>query len=336
MLSTSVYSQTKTSFNWSSLPNIPDNVGFAGSFSGVSNNALIVTGGANFPDGGAPWTGSKKVWHDDIFVLDSPDGEWKVVGKLPRPLGYGVSISCEEGVILIGGNNEEKHYADVIMLQYNGDSIKVNRLPDLPKPLANSTGVILNNIIYVLGGTVDHVSKEAESNFWSLDLNNPNSNWKELDAWPGPSRMLAVAGTQGNAIYLFSCAHLKDGVREYLKDAYKYSLNDGWKKIASLPSSIVAAPSPAFTDSHDNLIVFGGDDGSLAKIDPQKEKHPGFSKAILSYDSNKDAWSKIGVQSGYAAVTTPLVLWRGKIVIPGGEIMPAIRTPSVTVAEPID
>ena len=42
-------------FAWGELPAIPDNFGFAGSFSGVSGDALIVAGGANFPDGGAPW-----------------------------------------------------------------------------------------------------------------------------------------------------------------------------------------------------------------------------------------------------------------------------------------
>jgi N-acetylneuraminic acid mutarotase len=48
-------------FSWGELPRIPDKFGFAGSFAGTANNALIVAGGANFPDGGAPWTGSKKV-----------------------------------------------------------------------------------------------------------------------------------------------------------------------------------------------------------------------------------------------------------------------------------
>src|SRR5690606_27940299 len=102
MVITSGCSEVGNSFNWKALADIPDSVGFAGSFAGVSNNALIVAGGANFPDGGAPWTGSKKVWHDKVFALDNPKGDWKEVGKLPSPLGYGVSITCEDGLILIG------------------------------------------------------------------------------------------------------------------------------------------------------------------------------------------------------------------------------------------
>src|SRR5690606_22743528 len=105
---------------------------------------LIVAGGANFPDGGAPWTGSKKVWHDQIFALDSPAGEWRVIGNLPTALGYGVSITYDEGLLLIGGSTNEKHIAEVRLLQYDGSSVTFKHLPDLPKPLANSTGVILN------------------------------------------------------------------------------------------------------------------------------------------------------------------------------------------------
>src|SRR5690606_29493995 len=110
----------------------------------------------NFPDGGAPWTGSKKVWHDKVFALDNPKGDWKEVGKLPSPLGYGVSITCEDGLILIGGSTEERHTAEVLLLQYDGNSVDFKNLPDLPKPLANSSGVVMNNVIYVLGGTLDH------------------------------------------------------------------------------------------------------------------------------------------------------------------------------------
>ena len=53
---------------WEQLPTLPDEHGFAGAFCGVSGEALIVAGGANFP-GGRPWDGAQKVWHDRIFVL---------------------------------------------------------------------------------------------------------------------------------------------------------------------------------------------------------------------------------------------------------------------------
>ncbi|MCC7378652.1 MAG: hypothetical protein IT255_04785 [Chitinophagaceae bacterium] len=43
-------------------------IGLAGPLTGVTNDVLIVAGGANFPDG-LPWNGGKKKYHNDIFVL---------------------------------------------------------------------------------------------------------------------------------------------------------------------------------------------------------------------------------------------------------------------------
>ena len=53
---------------WSELPELPASTGAAGAFVGVHNGAVIVAGGANFPDA-PPWQGGKKIWRDDIFVL---------------------------------------------------------------------------------------------------------------------------------------------------------------------------------------------------------------------------------------------------------------------------
>lgn len=55
--------------NWNALPDLPDPVGVAGPFVGISDDALIVAGGANFPDA-PPWQGGKKMWHDKIHVLE--------------------------------------------------------------------------------------------------------------------------------------------------------------------------------------------------------------------------------------------------------------------------
>lgn len=329
MAISSACKQDPVQFAWTDLPKIPDHVGFAGSFAGVSNNTLIVAGGANFPDGGAPWTGSKKVWHNQVFVLESRDGVWKSIGHLPRALGYGVSISTDKGLIMIGGSNEQGHYNDVYMLKYTDDSITYDILPSLPGPLANSAGVVMDNVIYVMGGTMAPASTEAENNFWSLDLNDLDADWNVLESWPGPSRMLSVAGTDGRSVYLFSGAHLEEGVREYLTDSYKFSIEEGWERLADLPRAVVAAPTPAYTDKNNNLFILGGDDGSLADIDPQKDEHPGFSKSVLRYSVQSDEWTDVAVQPGKAAVTTPLVIWNNEVVIPGGEIKPAVRTTQV-------
>jgi N-acetylneuraminic acid mutarotase len=83
---------------WEKLAPIPDAEGFAAPFAGVSGGALIVAGGANII--GDKWAdGFEKKWYDSIFVLEKPEGRWKTGAKLPRPIGYGVSVTSDEGVV---------------------------------------------------------------------------------------------------------------------------------------------------------------------------------------------------------------------------------------------
>jgi N-acetylneuraminic acid mutarotase len=340
-------------FSWGELPRIPDKFGFAGSFAGTANNALIVAGGANFPDGGAPWTGSKKVWTDQIFVLDNPKGEWKLAGKLPQPMGYGVSVSYHNKLICIGGSNAGGHLATVFAICYVDGKIEIEHLPGLPQALANSCGAIVGHTIFIAGGLLTPNAKTTASAFWSFDLSEPakTSKWKKLDTWPGPPRMLSVAGSLNRSFYLFSGTDLEDKSgaihRRYLNDAYAYTSGKGWVKLANLPSAVVAAAGPAFAGSKTELLIFGGDDGVMAdNAATLKEKHPGFSDIILNYNILTNTWVNAGLiktqkqkdattnpnGSLWAPVTTTSVLWNGDWVIPGGEVRPAVRTPRVLTA----
>lgn len=329
--------QQVSTFEWSNLPAIPDKIGFAGSFAGVAGDALIVAGGANFPDGGAPWTGSVKAWTDRVFVLDKPGGAWKEVGKLPKKLGYGISINYKNSSIFIGGSNAEGHHSEVMKLDYRHGKLEIAYLPKLPQPLANTCGVLLGDVIYVMGGIVKPDDKTASNSFWSLDLAATHKEWKILESWPGEGRMLSVAGVMDHSIYLFSGVALINGQRKYLTDAYSFSPASGWKRINDLPNAVAAAPSPAFAYGKKELVIFGGDDGVLA---PQaanlREKHPGFAKQMLAYIPQQDRWKIAGdMQTAWPPVTTSLTVWHGQVILPGGEIRPATRTPNVLMAKPV-
>ncbi|NEU07038.1 galactose oxidase [Flavihumibacter sp. R14] len=345
--------ELNSNLKWDQLPSIPDAVGYAGSFAGVSNGTLLVAGGANFPDGGAPWTGSVKKWHNQIFALESQATEWKVVGKLPVPLGYGVSVTWGNALLCFGGSNESGHHADAFILRYKNGEVITETLPTMPGTIANTCGVVIGDIVYIAGGTKAPDSKESTNIFWSLDLSQKAADrkWAVLPTWPGASRMLSVAGALNGEFYLFSGASLKDGKREYLKDAYKYIPGKGWKRIADLPNPVVAAPSTAYAMGKNHLLIFGGDDGKLAPIAADlKEKHGGFSTDILAYDRISDRWmvsgriftdKKVNSElnpngSVWAPVTTPLVVWNGSIILPGGEVRPATRTSRVLQATPLD
>lgn len=130
---------------WSQLPPLPpapgqaEQIGVAGAFAGVHNDALIVAGGANFPRG-LPWEtladgfSPPKVYHKNIFVLvkvnEGGQGEQTAEGKdvdgsqrykwidselqLDQPWSYGVSIPTAEGLVCLGGEwKDTENYVTV-------------------------------------------------------------------------------------------------------------------------------------------------------------------------------------------------------------------------------
>lgn len=343
--------QESRQFEWQTLTSLPDTTGFAGAFVGVAGGALIFAGGANFPEGGAPWKGSSKVWYDTIYALDNIYGTWKVVGHLPKPLGYGVTVNWKDHMLLVGGSNALGHYADVWLLSYKDGNITLDTLPSLPAPLANTSGALAGNNLYIAGGQAAPDAPAAMDNFWMLNLveRKNEMKWKVLPSWPGRPRMLSIAGAVGHSFYLCSGADLEKGKRVYLKDAFVYNPQNGWQTLPDLPGSVVAAPGPAF-QCDSALYIFGGDDGRLAMgAENLKDRHPGFSDAILQYDSKTNIWSKPGnmpLKKGpdavtnpngslWAPVTTTLTVWQGKVIIAGGEIRPSTRTPHVLMATPV-
>lgn len=321
--------------NWKPLSSIPDDTGFAAPFAGASDGALLVAGGANFP-AGLPWEGGQKVWHDSIFILPAPDAAWISGFKLPRAAAYGVSVSADGEVICAGGGDAREHFRDVFALRWEDGKIGTRLLPPLPRPMANGCGALVGRTLYLAGGTDKPDATNALRNFWMLDLAAKNSDWRELEPWPGPARMLAVAGSAQGSFFLFSGVELNGDaagkpVRRYLTDAYRFTPGQGWKRLADLPRAAVAAPSPAIARG-ERLLVVSGDDGRLVNFEP-KSAHPGFPKDVLAYEPRTDKWQSLGA-SPLSRATVPVVEWRGLAVIPNGEARPGIRSPQVWSANP--
>ncbi len=315
---------------WEKLPAIPDAEGFAGAFAGVSNGVLIVGGGANIT--GDKWAEPlRKHWYDSVFVLEKPDGMWRGGFRLPRPLGYGVSVTTERGIVCIGGSDSQRHHADVFRIEWRDGRTVITALPALPKPCANACGALVGNAIYVAGGIETPDAATAMKTFWKLDLAATEPRWETLEPWPGPERMLSAAGVLGESFCIFSGAKLKPGpdgkpVREFLSDAYRFTPGKGWTRLADMPRAAVAAPSPVLTTGA-KVRIFTGDDGTLVDFTPVRE-HPGFPRDVLEYDAASDTWSRAG-EVPFSRATATTVMWHGRYVIPNGEVRPRVRTPEV-------
>jgi N-acetylneuraminic acid mutarotase len=328
-LAFSAFAQSN-SLNWFQLPSAPNPIGFAAPFAGTSGGALIVAGGANFP-GALPWDGGQKVWFDSVFVLPEPQGRWLTGFKLPRAIAYGVCASTPGGVLCAGGSDAHQHFRDVFLLSWKDGKIEIRNFPRLPRPTANGCGALVGNIFYLAGGIEKPDATNALHTFWSIDIAARKPVWKELEPWPGPARMLAVAGAGNGEFFLFSGVELSSDstgkpVRHYLRDAYRFAPREGWKRISDLPRAAAGAPSPAIRHNG-QLLIISGDDGTQVNFEP-KSAHPGFPKDVLAYDLSVDRWNRLA-NSPFSRATAPVVGWNGMAVIPNGETKPRSRTPEV-------
>ncbi len=211
---------------WTQLPLIPNQFGLGGPNAGVHNGALIVAGGANFPNG-PPWKvgnqpAGNKVWHRAIYVLEQGDTKWRDSFELPKPLAYAAAVSTAEGVYLLGGesygnvNNADSGEttpanhptADVLLLSWDQTTkqlqITENALPPLPRPCQYHRAVVLDRVIYVTASHPKNTNSQMLDviSFWSLDLNQRprKRRWKQLPPWPGPPREKMALAVQETMI----------------------------------------------------------------------------------------------------------------------------------------
>ena len=327
----SVVAQVKISSH--ELPPLPDKVGVAGAFAGISGDALLVAGGANFHDK-PPWEGGVKKWHDEIYVLPHGATNWLTGFKLPRPLAYGVAVPFDDGVLCLGGNNAEGHYRDVFLLRWREGRVQITTpFPLLPQPLVNACGGQCMGQIWLAGGEATPGATRANTGVWRLKPAAAQPVWERLPDLPAPGRTLAMAAVSGNTIYILGGVALSAGadgkpVRRYLSDVYALPGNaTAWEHKKDLPVPLAAAPNPAPVVGSGWVALIGGDDGSHYNFQPPTE-HPGFSSSILLWHPSRTLTRLAGVLTA-SRVTTTAVFWRGEIIVASGEVRPGVRSPAV-------
>lgn len=319
---------------WAEAAPIPNELGVAGPVVGLHNGGLIVAGGANFP---RPVWETSKVWHDDIYVLPDAEKEgasWQRVGQLPRPLGYAACVSLERGILVMGGNDAQQVFDDVLLVEWSGDKVAVTAYPKLPRPCVHGQATVVGNHVYLAGGQSGPSLDSAMSNFWRMELKENPSDcvWEALPDCPAPARALNLTVSQHNGfyecVYVISGRAEVDGEVRFLTDMWEYTPDtNSWRSRCELPSCVMAGSGIDLGANH--ILVLGGDDGSLfARADDLKDNHPGFTKSTWAYHTITDRWTSAGASSANL-VTTHAVRLGGQMLIPSGEIRPRVRSPKV-------
>ncbi len=350
------------SIQWEKIGSLPGTnghpLGFAGVVAGVSNDAFIVGGGANFPDS-MPWLGGKKRYYDDLYVYRKNSEDSLVLTrslKLPFPLGYAACVSTSQGIVIAGGENNNGIINKVLLLQWDDvtKEISTKYLPNLPFALTGAGAAAHKGILYVAGGDM---GADASDHLLSLDLDSANAEWKELPAIPHPvSHMVFLYQAGTNSIYLAGGRKKNDNKPSTLyRDVYSYSLANGkWKKEHPLPHALSAGTGAV---AGNEIILFGGDAGetfhkteelifAIANERDESTKrhlmmekmkvqstHPGFCGSELVYDIVANKWNSVGCIPFDVPVTTVAVPWNNEVVIAGGEIRAGVRTPQIITAK---
>ena len=229
-LPASTFRSEASPVSWFRLPDLPGtekspSSGVSAPFTGISGGQLLVAGGCNFSDKPAAEGGTKE-YYSDIYALDittrSPAG-WRRIGKLPLPLAYGASVTTPEGLVWIGGNNNEEVSGQVFFVNWNGEKqqLHIFELPPLPIPLDNLSATYADGHLYVAGGKGKSQtapigkddSQAAPTNpLFSLQLTpSLQKEWVRLPDFPGPVRVQPVLTAQQSG----------DGIRLYLAGGFQ-------------------------------------------------------------------------------------------------------------------
>lgn len=334
-----VDSNSQSMMKLTPIVSLPGREGWAGMYAGESKGRLFCFGGVNFPDK-RPWEGGQKKWYNNIYMLQEGKDWVELEEKLPFPLGYGVSVTYQDKIIIVGGNNEAAYSDKVFEYQWDGRNLNLKYYPDLLVPIAYMAGTLVNNLVIIAGGNNSETGK-AVNKCYILDLEHVHKGWSELPSWPGKERMLPVSASYNGKFYLFGGETvrfnaLNQGYRHILSDAFSltpYKL-DGqwtclWNSLSPIPKGISAGASPLPVLENGKIVFWGGVD-AITALHTDPINHPGISNGVLIYTIGEDFWSYfIDNESVAARVTLPVVYWNGQCVYIGGEVKPGFRTNTV-------
>lgn len=356
--------------SWDTLAEIPPptwqeiQYGLAGVLAGSIGEKIVIAGGSNFADK-IPWLGGTKLFYDDIFLVAETQKDefiWELSElKLPAKMAYSASVSFENAIYCFGGEDPAQPLDFVLKIYFENNSLQIKQLPVLPIAVSNAGAAIIDSKVYVAGGN-DSVG--ATSHFQMLDLSDIEKGWTVLPGLPEvESHGVVVSQSDGKeeCIYVLGGRNKTGITSTFFSSIYKYSPSENsWTKTSSLQLDggkefgLSAGTGVAF--GNNSILLFGGDKGIIfnkteqlinafqtetdslkkAKINAEKiellSNHPGFSKEILCFDTHSGKLELVGEIPGLTQVTT-CAFWRdNKVIIPGGEIRPGVRSSAVRAA----
>ena len=320
-------------FDWAPAISLPESLGNAGTFAGLTEEGIVVAGGVRLAtsEEEAGKDPSKR-FSDTVWLLEAAGNEefrWKLLGKLPRPRAYGATVPTEEGLLCLGGRGPEGISDTVFLLKYDRgrDALELDHdFPPLPEPCEYLTAAAMGQTVYVAGSkTVDGPMRY----FWALGLSDRNK--KTSPAWHSlpmvskstPSGATLVVQSNGakNLLYLVGGRSGGGPATEiYRFDPAKVGSDEScWQAMAPMPRAAAGSPVVAWGQSH--LLVLGG-------LDEHR-----LAQDILAYHTITDTWTTVGCLP-HAWTDTTAIAWNGHLILPGGKTGPDLGVSRIWLGTP--
>ena len=206
------------------------------------NNKLVTAGGKD--------RGGKRT--NQILIMD--DGQLKNYTKMITARSHATAAGHQGMLIITGGwDDEDKTSSTELFDSNNGQWYKCS---DLPQPYYYLKSVIVDNILYLLGGiNKDHIYSPAvfTARLNALSTHQLKWNTHQDTPWRG-SAPVSVNGTHLLTVRGFKYTGVKG---TFTSDIYKLNkVSHSWEAIGHIPS---ARSQPAAVSTTDNrVIVIGG------------------------------------------------------------------------------
>ena len=204
------------------------------------NNKLVTAGG---------WDGSNKRT-TQVFTLDA--GQLKNYTKMVTARTMATAAG-HQGMLIITGGMDDKYKILSSTELFDSNNGQWYKCSDLPQPHTWLQSVIVDNVLYVLGGFKDNYSTTAAFTAPLDTLSTHQLKWNTHQDTPwGYSAPVSVNGT-----YLLIVGGYKDTGGKATSDIHKLNkVSHSWEAIGHIPSARYSAAAVNTADNR--VIVIGG------------------------------------------------------------------------------
>lgn len=311
---------------------------------------IVVAGGCNFP------TPGKKTYYAGIYAapVDGDVLNWRLVGMLPEPAAYGVTVVSGDSLLFIGGNNSNHALKSVYSVRLDGvgEHACVKRLADLPCTVDNMAVAQCEGNVFVVGGNHDG---KPSADVLALNLNAANLSWSNIGSMPGSARVQPVAAALDGKLYVWGGFYANGDRSEVHTDGSCMNIATGkWTSVAAPKSvegcemTLAGGIAWAFngkiyaTGGVNKDIFLDAISGRYERVKQadylnQPISWYRFSGNLYEYDVLSEAWVKTRfADKGLARAGAQMVVTQKGCFYIGGELKPALRTPQIVVLQDLE